>query len=473
MAPTFRIAALALFALAGCYKVDNPDFCCVDATDCEAHGASQPVACNAPLVCDAAKFTCVDPTNGGHCSTPEDCAGTVTPYCVMNICKQCASSDMGCTAASPVCSADNACAGCTGDPDCAAYAQSGTPHCGSTGACVQCRDSTDCTGDVDAPVCDLGVCRACKMDSDCDSQTCDRETGACVPENAVIYISPTGTSTGPCTKAAPCGTFAQAIAQLGAKTIIKAMPGSYVGEVTLTGVTASIYADGATLSTTSTNKSIVVVSNGANVTIQGLHVTGAGGTANPPGIICSNGGSTPTMRLHRMRIDGNGGGGVSITSCDFSLVNDFIVQNGSALSPSGGVSIATISGAGTHQLDFVTIAGNTASAGINTGIDCFQVTSALTFSSNIVFDNQVSSGGKQVSGNNCNYVYSDISDSVNGTGNITTSPSFLDPSNSDYHLMQSSLAIDVADPGANLRVDYDGDKRPAGNGRDIGADEAK
>jgi hypothetical protein len=331
----------------------------------------------------------------------------------------------------------------------------------------------DCTSDPNAPVCDMGSCRACQSDSECDSQTCDRETGACVPESSIIYISPTGTATTGCTKSAPCGTFAQAAAQLGAKTVIKAMPGSYAGEVTLSSVTATIYADGATLSTSSTNKSIVVVSNGADVTIQGLHVTGAGGTANPPGILCTNGGSTPTIRLHRMRIDGNGGGGVSITSCDFSLVNNFIVRNGSALSPSGGVSIATISGAGTHQLDFNTIAGNTASAGINTGVDCFQVTSALTFSSNVVFGNQVSNGGKQVNGNNCNYVYSDISDTVNGNGNITSDPSFVDQTNGDYHLMPTSMAIDKADPASTLGVDFDGDKRPKGNARDIGADEAK
>jgi hypothetical protein len=468
----FLALGLAFAAVTACRQVDTPGFCCTDSAACAQHGATEPVACGAPLVCDTTTFSCVDPSNGGMCSDQNPCTSAVTPYCVSGTCKQCMGT-MGCSADNPVCSPDNICGICTGDNDCTAYAADGTPHCGASGACVQCRDGNDCT-DNHAPVCDMGECRACTADADCASMTCDRTSGACVAETSIIYLSPSGVGTGNCTKAAPCNTFALGVAQLGGvRTVIKAMPGDYTGQLALSGVTATIYGDGASLSPSALNQSVVVVSNGADATIQGLHVTGAGGTTNPPGIACTSGGTTSTVRLLRMRIDSNAGGGVAITGCNFALVNNFIVQNGSPSGASGGVSIATISGAGMRELSFNTIAGNTASPSVDTGVGCFQVTSPLTFDSNIVFGNQVSNGGKQVNGANCNYTYSDITDSVNGMGNITTDPGFANASGGDYHLSPTSLAIDAANPASMLGIDFDGDKRPLGAGRDIGADEAK
>lgn len=58
-----------------------------------------------------------------------------------------------------------------------------------------------------------------------------------------------------------------------------------------------------------------------------------------------------------------------------------------------------------------------------------------------------------------------------GTGNINADPLFVSSGTFDYHLQASSPAIDVADPGATLATDLDGDVRPQGNRSDMGADE--
>ena len=50
---------------------------------------------------------------------------------------------------------------------------------------------------------------------------------------------------------------------------------------------------------------------------------------------------------------------------------------------------------------------------------------------------------------------------------------FVNMAQSNYHIMSGSPCKDVADPGSTLNVDVDGDARPQGSGRDIGADEYK
>jgi hypothetical protein len=95
----------------------------------------------------------------------------------------------------------------------------------------------------------------------------------------------------------------------------------------------------------------------------------------------------------------------------------------------------------------------------------------LVMTSNLVVNN---AGPAQVTGAVCSWTYSDITPgSVSGTGNLSVDPLFVDPVHNNFHLQLASPVRDAADPAATLAVDIDGDTRPQGAGRDMGADEIK
>lgn len=77
----------------------------------------------------------------------------------------------------------------------------------------------------------------------------------------------------------------------------------------------------------------------------------------------------------------------------FTVVNNFISSNGAAGSTVGGVSIQSISPAGTHVFDFNSISHNVAASAATSGVDCVLVRTSLTLSNSIVYGT-----GKQVGG---------------------------------------------------------------------------
>jgi len=60
----------------------------------------------------------------------------------------------------------------------------------------------------------------------------------------------------------------------------------------------------------------------------------------------------------------------------------------------------------------------------------------------------------------------------NRTGDLFTSPGYVDPASRKYHLLKGSAAIDRAAASNAPEDDFDGQRRPFGDGVDIGADEA-
>jgi hypothetical protein len=116
---------------------------------------------------------------------------------------------------------------------------------------------------------------------------------------------------------------------------------------------------------------------------------------------------------------------------------------------------------------------NGGAATIHTGVSCGSVVIPITISSSIVYANTVSGGGTQIGGSaNCTAMYSDIGpDTVAGTGNINADPMFVSTAQNNFHILMASSCRDVADPAATIAIDVDGDARPQGAGRDIGADE--
>src|SRR5205807_4928096 len=128
-----------------------------------------------------------------------------------------------------------------------------TPHGLSGSTCVACVDATQCANPT--PVCDdqMHDCRGCKTDDECVSRVCDLDAGACVPADMVLYAAPSGADTASCLEGAPC-SLAHALSLVyPLRPIVRMLPGTYGGAITVTGQTSpiqpvTIVATGATLS---------------------------------------------------------------------------------------------------------------------------------------------------------------------------------------------------------------------------------
>jgi hypothetical protein len=175
------------------------------------------------------------------------------------------------------------------------------------------------------------------------------------------------------------------------------------------------------------------------------------------------------LDLTQSTITSNLGGGIYTSGAEFDITNNIIAANGTISTSLGGVSIDVITER-IHTFEFNTIAGNWHLPDF-AAVSCSATALfPLTLSNNIVYGNT----DPQVGGTNCAFTYSDIGPAMAaGTGNINTDPMFINPAAGDYHLGPSSPAREVADPAATIGVDLDGDPRPQGARRDIGADEVK
>jgi hypothetical protein len=378
--------------------------------------------------------------------------------------------------------------------------------CSDMGTCPsgQVCDGTTCVTMIDAgtvvDACAGSGC-PCARDKDCTSDACSESAAMCLDEAEVLYVSPTGAGSA-CTRDAPCPTISAAVAVLDAThDAIKVADGTYSDAIGLDGATVLISGEGntpfgAVISTSASSNGPMghlLAVNDSMVTIEGLTFTGAsqtaihaqdceltlfrtlvsndaiggvdeqdcavaitqsqltGATGGEAAIRATDGKVTVT----RTMIDHNACDGVRVQSgASFDIENTFIVAN---------------TGTGFQQADdepetaifeFDTVADNNAT---NTtgGLAC---DSAVAVDSSIVANNGIDSSGA------CTFTYSLFGDVPQlGAGNIAGDPGFV--SATDYHLGAGSPAIDAADPDATLDIDYDGDTRPHGAGRDIGADE--
>lgn len=355
-------------------------------------------------------------------------------------------------------------AGCLTSDQCAASAM---PVCNTaTMTCVQCTasEAEACTGTT--PVCGTdNTCRGCASHDECTSAVCLPD-GSCSDGSNVAYVNAAGTDNAMCTKAMPCIKLSSALAT--ARPYVK-LTGTTNEQVSIDNQNVTLLADPGAKLTSTSNGIVLEIKGSSQVAIDGLEITGASG-ATGYGISLPTG-NTAKLTLQRSRVTNNAAGGISVSGGDFDITNTIVAGNGTSNSSFGGVRFDSTN-TGTRRFEFNTITNNSVGMGLTGGVVCTLVGQAVTFANNIVFNNQIGSGRTQVSGSNCNWTYSDIGpDTVSGTGNINMDPMFANAAQGDFHITAASPCKDAADPSATLAVDIDGDSRPQGSGRDIGADE--
>lgn len=377
---------------------------------------------------------------------------------------------------------------CSGNDECAAP----TPICDLAGAgsrsCVECtpEQSGLCAGVT--PVCgDERACRGCAAHTECASAACAPD-GSCADEAQVAYVDPEGTDNAECTAAAPCTRIAQALAT--SRPYLK-LRGTTDEGVVIEERDVTFLADPGARLTRTINGIVLEIRGASRVGIFDLEISGGSGPggigiAMPAGgaavvtlvraVVRDNTGGgvvagAGTLVARRSLFLGNTGGGISLASTEFDLENNVIARNGGLSTLFGGVLVSQIA-AGRRRLEFNTITENGGMTGATTGVLCSVVGQPITFSNNIIYANQALGGGAQVGGTNCAWTYSNIGPgSLGGTGNLDVDPRFVNVMQNDFHIGPGSLVIDRADPAATVGIDFDGELRPLGDGRDIGADE--
>jgi hypothetical protein len=458
----WRIVCGLLLLLTACTK-PNPNRCCTDEADCMAQGLPTDSQCDDGLLCRGGQ--CI----AQACSSAADCDASA-PFCI----------DASCT---EMCTADEQCPGFGGAAN-QTFCQSGT--------CVQCRaaSNADCSGAT--PVCDAGACRACSAHSECASGACAAD-GSCAVESEIAYVEPGGSDSADCSRATKCSLAHGA--SLGRRYIVLS-PGTFTLSSPITFVgTVSLIGSGTTKPevTCSVAGGIFKIGPGANVWFENLRVRGATGTNNiGSGIYCGNVPSGArhvyltdvdltqnayygffaqqcTVEATRSNFTMNGFDGFSTTDSEatiercaayanvgdgfnldvglYRIRNTFSYRN-------GAVGIDLYGNAGSTA-EFNTVVDNPGG-----GLLC--EIPGLALPNNIDVRN-----GTVTTGGNCTYPGSILASNV--TGLNFKSP---DTQPYDYHLTPGSLAIDMAIVSA-VADDFDGDARPQGAGRDVGADEFK
>jgi hypothetical protein len=398
--------------------------------------------------------------------------------------------------------------------------------------CVQCGpgETSQCTGTM--PVCSVDhVCQPCTTDPDCASGVC-LASGACADTSNVIYAAVGGGSIG-CTQTMPCDADFAVTQIAGPRNIVHFTPEVHDVDTLTVSMDATLIGRGATLNFSGAQGPVIRVAGASDVAVYFLELrNGDDPAADGDGIQCGSGSSvlasqvtirnndnagidgqacdiavdrsTIMANAFGVRTDGrltvtrsvireqtqvgvqvsgtnarvdlsgsilylNQGGGVQAqNNAEYGIENNIMTLNGGAGSGFGGANIDSNAGNNVF-FRFNTVARNQAAVPA-AGLRCNLFGAAA--SSNIFVGNAVEAV-------NCAVTFSlfDQTAMPSGNGNRSGDPGFVtiaagNPFPAGYYRLSSatSPAVDNAED-LPVAIDIDGDDRPQGAARDIGADE--
>ncbi len=458
-----RILLLCLILTSSCTK-PNPNRCCTSEADC--------AAANLPV--------------GMTCGDDKVCRGNV---CVVESC----SSATECDLAAPYCSGAprGVCQEqCSADTECPGSGQNSALHLCDVGACVECRTAGECSPAT--PTCSNGRCVACVENAQCGSGICT-STGTCASPTDIAYVDVTGSPSSDCTTTTPCSAVERALSLLPARPYILISPGTY----TRTG--PLVVPDRRFLIGRGTPRPaidrvddgpIITMQGASDVHLQALQLSGATGAPGNEGmpldgyaIYCRTAGGSPAVSLNDVVVTNNARG-IAARQCKIDISRS-VFSTGYALEFTDVIARVDRS---TFDNSYVNLDGglftftNNVLARNPGGLALYSTQAGNVIEFNTFIDTAFSCGN-QVATAFPNNIFARSGSPGGATcsfpGSIiaptdVTALKFKHPDSApyDYHLLPGSSAIDTA-VSSTMDHDIDGDSRPKGAGRDVGADEAQ
>ncbi|GLR88000.1 right-handed parallel beta-helix repeat-containing protein [Bradyrhizobium iriomotense] len=175
------------------------------------------------------------------------------------------------------------------------------------------------------------------------------------------WVSGVGDDANPCSRTAPCKTFAGAISKTAAAGEINCLDPGGFGAVTITkAITIDCETGTAGVLVSGTNAIVISTASSTDaVVLRGLLIDGLG--TGLVGVLFLSGGSLIIENCIIMNFRGSPGLGVQFnpnTVATFLIKNSLVTNNGSSASGGGGVQVNTSGGSVRATIDHVTIERN-------------------------------------------------------------------------------------------------------------------